>query len=87
MRGRGQQVAEQDAELVAQVLAGDDAIDEAVFHHELRRLETGRQVLVGGFLHHTRTGESDHALGLGEVHIADGGERSGDAAGGRMRHD
>ncbi len=58
-----------------------------MLHHELGRLEAGRQVGMGRFLHHTRAGETDHALRLGDDDVPQRGEAGGDAAGGRMRED
>ena len=68
----------------AHVLAGNDDVHQAVLHHELRRLEAGRQISVSGFLHHARTGKTDHALGFGQDHIAQSGEARGHTTGCRV---
>ena len=55
-----------------------------MLQHELCGLKARRKILVGGFLYDTRTGEADHAFGLRDVDIADGGEGGGHPSGGRM---
>ena len=80
----GEHVGEEFAEFSTQVFADDDVIDEAVLQHKLRSLEARWQVLVGGFLDHPWASEADHALGLGEVDVANGGKGCGNAARGRM---
>ncbi len=66
-------------------MAGYDGVDEAVFQHELGGLEAWGEVLVGGFFNDAWASEADHAFWLGDVDVTDGGEGSGDAAGGGMR--
>ena len=80
----GHHISEQRGDFLAQFGVGHDGIDQPVIEHELRGLEAGRQILVGGFLDHAPAGEADHAARFGKIDIPDGGERGGDAAGGRV---
>src|SRR5262245_62826084 len=61
---RAPEELEQPPDLVAHVLAVHDAIDEPLLQHELRALESGRQVLADGLADDPRPGEADQPARL-----------------------
>ena len=65
-----------------------DGVDHAVLQQVLGALEALRQLLADGVLDDARAGEADQGVGLGEVHVAQHGERGRHAAGrGIGQHD
>src|SRR5881409_3460698 len=58
------EVAEQPADLFTQFFAVHDHVDQAVFLKKFSCLKSFRQLLMRGFLDHTRPGETDHASWL-----------------------
>src|SRR5947209_11370829 len=61
-------------EPVAHLLAMDDGVDHPVLQQELAGLESLRELLPQRLLDHSRAGESDQRLRLGEDDVAKEGE-------------
>ena len=80
-------VAENFAKRAPHVFPGNDEIHKSVVLHELRSLESWWQIGVGGLLHHSGSGKTDHALGLGNDDVAQRREAGGNSAGGWMGED
>src|SRR5437867_10028392 len=66
------EVAEQPTDLFTQFFAVHDHVDQAVFLKKFSGLKSFRQLLMRGFLDHTRPGETDHASWLCNDNIAQG---------------
>src|SRR6186997_1485777 len=69
-----------------QLWPGDDRVDVAEAKVLLRKSEILRQLLAGCLLHDARAGKGEQSTGLGDDHIAQAGEASQHAGGGRMCH-
>ena len=73
---------------LAQLVAVHDGVDHAVLEQVFRALEARRQLLADGVLDHARAGEADEGVGLGDMDVAQHGERGRHAAGRRIgQHD
>ena len=53
----------------AQVLAGDDPVDQAMLQREFRRLEPLGELFAHGRLDHAAPRKADERLGLGDDHV------------------
>ncbi len=73
-------VVDDTGDFAAEVLAGDDLIDEAFFAEELSRLETFGEFGANGAGNDAWAGEADHGFGFGKDDIAEHGEAGGGAA-------
>ena len=78
---------EQRRELGAQLGPVDDPVDEAVVEQELRALEAVGQLAADRAGLDPRPGEADERVRLGQVDVAERGERGEHAAGRRVAHD
>src|SRR6266446_5317660 len=67
---RRREITEQLADLFAHFFAVHDHVDQAVFLEKFCGLESFWQILMRGFFDHARTGKTNHALRLGNNHIA-----------------
>ena len=65
----------------------DDPVEEAVLEQELGALEARRQLLGDRPGRDARAGEPDQRVRLGDVDVAEDGERGEDAAGRRVGQD
>lgn len=74
-------------EVAAEIFAGDDGVQEAVFEEELGALEAFGELLADGLLDDAGAGEADEGAGFGDVEVAEHGEAGGDASGGGVGHD
>src|SRR5580704_6949664 len=72
-------------DVVLQVRALDDGIQEAMLQQKFATLEPLGELLPDGLLDHARPGEADQRAGLGNIQVAQHGEARGYAAGGRVR--
>src|SRR4051812_3343462 len=84
---RRAQVAQQPLDRVAQLVARDDLVHEAVLVQELGALEAFRQLLRDRAGSDARARETDERLWLGQVDVAQRSERGEHAAGGRVGHE
>jgi hypothetical protein len=74
-------------EVLLEVFAGDDRVEEAVGEQEFGALEAFGELLADGLLDDAGAGEADERAGFGDVEVAEHGEAGGDAAGGGVGHD
>ena len=58
----------------------DDGVEHAVFEEEFAALEALREFLPDGLLDDAGSGETDEGSRLGDIQVAQHGERCGDAA-------
>ena len=65
------QVLQQERDLLAQILAMHDHIEQTMFQEEFRTLEARRQILLSGLLYHAWTGEAYQCPGFRHNHIAE----------------
>src|SRR5436190_7551965 len=81
-RGRrsalARQMAQAACERFLELGALHHQVEKALLQQELTGLKALRQALPDGLLDHPRTGEADQRAGLGDVEIAEHGERRGD---------
>lgn len=78
------EVGQNFSDFGAELLAGNNGVDQTVCEHELGSLETFGEILMGGFLNDAWSRKSDHATWLSEVDVADSSEGGGDSSRGRV---
>src|SRR3954452_6541731 len=86
VEGGRAQVAQKPLDPVAQFVARHNLVHEAMLEQKLGALETVGQLLGDRARRDARAGEADQRLGLGEIHIAESGERGENPARGRVGH-
>src|SRR5579863_158088 len=71
--GGGFQELQRADQIVLQIAAVDDGVEEAFFEQELGALEAFGEFLADGLLDDARAGEADKRAGFGDVEIAEHG--------------
>ena len=80
-------VVDDASDRAAEILAGDDLVDEAFFLEELGGLEAFGEFGADGAGDDAGAGEADHGFGFGEDDVAEHGEGGGGAAVGGVGED
>src|SRR5882724_1015546 len=64
------EVTEQLTDLLSHFFAMHDHVDQTMFLEKFSGLKSFRQFLMSSFFDHTRPGETDHAFGFSNNHVA-----------------
>ena len=81
------EIGDQQRELLLQVAARNDHVDDAVLEQIFGALESLGQLLADGLLDHPLAGEADQRARLGDLDVAEHRVGGGDAAGRRIGED